>query len=539
MTNKDLTKYSNKPIIRHALGAAIKDPTLLRKYNITSEDFPETFHQLIFGAIHNLSANGTEKIGPLEIDEYLSHYDAQHILFTKYKGVEYVQSLMEIAVPDNIQYYYEQLKKFSLLRSYVKHGIDVSEYFDPTEVDPAKSEEKRKKFDNASIVDIVNHFRAIQLEISAPFRQQQSGDAKKAGVGGLEQKEKWKEGTAWGLGYSSAYLTEALHGLRPNTFTVKSAGTGVGKTRTAIGDLAYACSPYYYDSRKGVWARNPNGTNNGALYIGTEMKLLEEIDPILWAYIADVPQDHIVYNGYELGEEERVEQAIQILQNESNIWLAYEPDFSCATIEDIIEEHVLKYGVQYVWFDYIQTTPTLISEFQNRAKAKIALREDQVLLDFSARLKQMAEDYNLCINTATQVNGNYRDEQIRDQSIIAGAKAIANKADNALVAMPPTSKELELIAPILEKLQIQQRPNLIYSVYKVRGGVWKDIKIWLYVDYGTMRTHDLFVTTNEYELVPDIRPTYICRENELVASDTKSFFEIDKDICTVANDIDW
>ena len=53
---------------------------------------------------------------------------------------------------------------------------------------------------------------------------------------------------------------------------------------------------HYYDKTLGKWCENPNGTYNGALYIGTEMELLEEIDPILWAYIADVPQDHIEFN---------------------------------------------------------------------------------------------------------------------------------------------------------------------------------------------------------------------------------------------------
>ena len=54
-------------------------------------------------------------------------------------------------------------------------------------------------------------------------------DSKKAGVGGHEQKEKWKQDTAWGIGYSSSYLTTALHGIRKRRFNVKSAGTGVGK----------------------------------------------------------------------------------------------------------------------------------------------------------------------------------------------------------------------------------------------------------------------------------------------------------------------
>ena len=75
--------------------------------------------------------------------------------------------------------------------------------------------------------------------------------------------------------------------------------------------------------------------------------------------------------------------------------------------------------------------------------------------------------------------------------------------------MPPTEKELVKVEPILREMINKPKPNLIYSLYKNRGGKWNKIKIWLYIDYSTMRVHDLFVTDYEYRLIKDIEKTYI------------------------------
>ncbi len=47
-----------------------------------------------------------------------------------------------------------------------------------------------------------------------------------------------------------------------------------------------------------------------------------------------------------------------------------------------------------------------------------------------------------------------------------------------------------------------KKPNVCMSIYKNRGGKFNEIKIWLYVDYGTMRVHDLFVTAYDYIILP-------------------------------------
>lgn len=518
MKKSKLVSYVNKQAIREILGSLLQEPSLIREYKIVQNDFPETFHKLIFAAINNLYKNGAEIIDAVAIDEYLSHYETQYQVFTKNEGINFLEKVQEMALQSNFKYYYDQLKKFSLLRSYAENGIDVSEFFDPDEIDPVTIEAQRKLLDEYSLQDIINHYKKKQLKIIAPFISTEGRDSKKAGVGGHEQKEKWKQDTAWGIGYSSAYLTTALHGVRKRRFNVKSAGTGVGKTRSSIADIGYACSPYYYDKALGKWCENPNGTYNGALYIGTEMELLEEIDPILWAYIADVPQDHIEFNMYEEGEEERVDKAIDILEHEANIWFEYVPEYDANTLEEVIEQHKLDHNIEYVWFDYISATVELNSEYASESKVKMVVREDQVLANLSKKLKNFTRKFDVSIDSFTQVTGDFKNEANRDQTIVRGAKSIIDKADGAMIAMPPTEKELKKVEPITRELLNKPVPNLVYSLYKNRGGKWNKIKIWLYIDYSTMRVHDLFVTDYEYKLIKDIEKTYINVSNEEYAS---------------------
>lgn len=509
ISKKELNNYINKSAVNEVLGSLIRDPALLREFKITTNDFVETFHKLIYGTINNLSKSGVQTIDAVAIDEYLSHYETQYIVFKKNNGIEYIERITEMCEPSNAKYYYEQLKKFTLLRRYVENGVDVSEFYDPEEVNPKIIEEKRAYLDKCSCLDIINYYKQMQLQITSPFLISEGRDSKKAGVGGREQKERWKKSTAWGLGYASAYLTTVTHGLRTKRFTVKSAGSGVGKTRTSLSDLCYCCVPKYYDSKKQVWCENPNGTFNGGLYIGTEMELLEEIDPILWAYVADVPQEHIEYNTYEEGEEERVDEAIRILEEEANIWLEYVPQYDVNTLESVIEEHKIKHNIKYVWFDYIHATAELVSEYSAQINTRMSVREDQVLAALSTQLKNICRTYDISLNTCTQVSGDFRSESNRDETIVRGARAIIDKADVAMIAMPPTKVELKRVEPILRRMLNKRTPNLVYSLYKNRGGKFKNVKIWLYVEYDTMRVHDLFITDYEDKLIDEIGKTYI------------------------------
>lgn len=513
---KSLTEFSDLTATRQVIGCIMLKPELIQKYNIDKDDFAEKLYQYVFLAIAQLYHKGAKLIDAAVVMDYLKQYDTQYKNFQHNNGFELLQRIEETTEEENFAYNIAIVKKFALLRDYTRIGIDVSEFFDPDDFEFAVKEKKRKLLENSSVADIIMHFKVKMSKVNAKYEEREDVECKKAGVGGLAQLERWKETTAWGLGYASAYLNTIVYGIRQRRYTIKSASSGTGKTRTQIADIAHAFSPYYYDKKSGKWCRNPNGIHNKVLYIGTEMELLEEIEPILYAYIADVPQEHIEFNMYEDDEEERVKLAVKILEKTSFIYLALAPDYDIETLTSIIEEHKIEHGITSVFFDYIMPTGSLIAEYTNKIKGHMAVREDQVLLELSKAIKNICRKYNVSFDTCTQVSGEFKNIENRDETIVRGAKALVDKADIGIIAMPPTEKELKMIDHILnsyiirgdKKLQCPL-PNLVYSIYKNRGGKYKKMKIWLYIEYSTMRVHDLFVTGYDYKIIKDFPRVYI------------------------------
>ena len=134
-------------------------------------------------------------------------------------------------------------------------------------------------------------------------------------------------------------------------------------------------------------------------------------------------------NTYEEGEEERVDQAIAYLTDthdnaKRGIYLEYIPDYDIATLEHVIEQHVTLHGVTAVFLDYIHTTSSLLNEYQRNASSKMAIREDQVLGNLSAKLKDLTRKFDISIDTWTQVSGDFKNIQNRDQTIVRGSRAI-------------------------------------------------------------------------------------------------------------------
>lgn len=459
-----------------------------------------------------MARDGAEKIDAYAVDTYLKEsFPFKHSIFTKHQGIKYIQDASAIASLENFNTNYIEVRKWSLIRNLIRSGIDVTEYYDPNETDLELIEYRAEKFKEDSIDEIINFYRNKILGLNNLFSSKQGRDSVKAGSKEAEaQKEAWKEAIDYGLSYASNYLNTVTYGIRKKRFTVMSAGTGTGKTRISIANICHSFAPMYWDVKEQKWVDNPNGTQNCALYIGTEMELIEEIEPIIWAYMAHVPEDHITMNTYEEGEEERVDEAIRILREKGSIYLEYIPDYDIATLESVIEEHVSTHNVTSVFFDYIHTTTDLISEYQGAAKSKMSLREDQVLGNLSSKLKELTRKYNISIDTWTQVTGDFKNESNRDQTIVRGAKSIIDKCDVAAIVSRPTAKELQKLEKILKTTSQfgKNRPNICMSVYKNRGGKYNNVKIWLDIDYSTMRVGDLFVTDYEYEILP-IEQNYV------------------------------
>ena len=536
-----LKKYYSINAAQEVLGCLINNPQLLTKYHLELQDFVEYLHKLIFGIILNLSREGFNKIDADIIYEYLKDYPQKMRIFEKYNGVEYIQEISELCSKENFLSNYEEVRKWSVLRALVLAGIDVSEFFDSEliysingEHEDKQVEELREKFEHTSLEGIIQWYKNKVYSIEQHYNNDLASQSRKAGgEDAKRQKELWKVKKDIGLSYSSNFLTTVTKGLRSGRFTLMSAPSGFGKSIITVSNMCHTFAPKYYDKEKGKWLDNPHGMYNSCLYIGTEMELLEEVEPIIWAYMADVPEDNITQNNYAKGEEERVDQAIEYLTecttNKSGIYLEYLPNFTVKSLEETIAKHCNEHGVTAVFFDYIHSTDALIAEYQASVGGKMAVREDQVLANLSNKLKNMARDYGVSIDTWTQVSGDYKNERNRDATVIRGAKAIADKIDVGGVLLAPTDTEKKAIRSIdaYRKNLNMPEPNVSMSIYKNRGGRYSMIKIWVYFDYATARMHDLFCTTWDYKPIPMPQTYTIVDENGVI----KPFFdknEIDK-----------
>ena len=172
-------------------------------------------------------------------------------------------------------------------------------------------------------------------------------------------------------------------------------------------------------------------------------------------------------------------------------------------IENCIKRNLRVHKAQYIFFDYIATSMKIIEQV-SRASGGMRLREDQVLLLLSTKLKEIATTYNVFIMSATQINGEFKHEKILDQTMLSGAKSIANKIDVGSIMVDCTPEDLKDIEGLTKQNSKLGIPNVKMSVYKNRRGEWYNIVLWIKADKSTCRYKTLFVTDYKYNLITGI-----------------------------------
>lgn len=491
----------DKKSIMNILGSLLKNPQLLSetdKYQLENEDFPERFHRIIFAAIHNLYKNGNEVVDVVEIDGFLSQYNVQYEIFNQNKGVEYLQSIEEITNLDNFEYHYNRMKKFSLLREMKGVGFDVSEIYDDTIMNPREQEKLMKEFDELNVKDIMLIYEEKMIDIKEKFESKSEMSGIQAGDGIEELIERLKVEPNVGLPLNSEMLTNVCLGARKSKLFLRSLASGHGKSRNSLADFCKLSAKGWYDSDIGEWVKNEFDV--GSLFISTEMTFEELQTPIL-AHIADVEEDKLTLGRMTQEEEERIIYASNIIKS-SRMYFEFLPDFSVEDIERVIEKNIIKSNVEYVFHDYLHSSIGILSGFAKQSG--INLREDQILLLMSDKLKQLANKFEVFIMTSTQLNDGWKEAWRKgdeiDQSFIAGSKSVVNKVDFSAIMLPISKKERKEIEEIVSQ-RFDKQPNYVTHVFKNRGGKHTSVKIFSHVNMGTIRIKDLFVTDNMNTLV--------------------------------------
>ena len=493
-------KYVDISSIIQVIGGIYVNPSLLDiedKYFFYEEDFTEEFHKILFGSIYNLHALGAKEITVSAIEDYLEQRPKKLAVYKANKGQEYLQKLSQNVQLAAFDYYYKRMKKMTLMRMYQSIGMDLSWLYDIDNIlDMKKKQAQEDWLDNTSIEEIAEIIDKKITDIRLKYVDDSTDKASHAGEGALELLERLKETPEVGYPLFGPLINTVTRGARLKKFYLRSAATGVGKTRAMIADSCSIACDEIYDSTQQKWVNN--GTKESTIFITTEQEK-DEIQTMMIAFLSDVDEEHIISGEYYAGEWERVIYAANLL-NKCPLYIEQLPDFSLKDIENAIKRGIRDYEVKYVFFDYIHTSMKILTEVSSKTGIK-GLREDNVLFMISIRLKDLCNQYGVFIMTATQLNADYITAKQYDQNLLRGAKSIADKIDCGMIMLETDNDDLVALEDVLAEGGFE-RPIIKISIYKNRRGRYKSILLWCKANRGTCKIVPMFATNYQYELIP-------------------------------------
>lgn len=485
---------TDRNTIIQILGSLMCQPELLSdtdKYQLEPTDFSQQLDKMVFSAIYNLYSGGAEKIHTIDVDTYLQSNDLARELLDKNNGLSFLQDCETYADPNNFSYYYNRLKKFNLLRDLQKSGQDISKIYCENLTDP-HYEEINEKFEKIKAVDIIKELRGNLAALESKYAYTNVVEESKASTGIRDLIENLKIKPEVGVRLQGDIFNTVCRGGRKGKFYLRSAGSGVGKTRSMVGDACNIAYPIRYEPKYRKWVAT--GTPEKVLYIMTEQDPAE-IQTMILAYLTGYNEDMFLYGTYKEEHMDRIMKAIDIMERYSdNMLFARIPDPCASVIKNLFRRYNLQEGVENFFYDYIFSSPAMLNEYRD-----LALREDVCLRLLTTAIKNLAVELNAFIMSATQLsNDDDPKGGFKDFRNIRGSKAIVDLADLACIKRRPSPEELQVVKGFQNQFNLI--PNSITDIFKNRRGRWNMISIWQVTDLGTLRTVDLFVTT------PDIRP---------------------------------
>lgn len=496
----------------YVLSCLMRNPLLLQndKYAIVKEDFYKPLQQMVYVTIYNMAQNGVSRITPQDIDLYISQYESQYAFYKQNKGYEFVVQCYQTAEgSDEKQFdtYYNRLKKFSVLRDLESVGIDTTQFYD-TEKDALNRDLEDEKLNKLSIEAILNAVRSDIVTIENRHVGKEQSSAQDAAQGMRALVKELQANPEVGLPLEGEIVNYACRGARLGKLYTYSSPAGTGKSRYMVENACAISLPYINDDGQVVLRGTEEHPDyQKVLFVTTEQQP-DEIQTMILAHVSGVNEKSILLGNYEPAELVRIKQALDIIDKYGkNLIIECIPDPSIAMLRARLTKYIIQDNVEYIFYDYIFSSPGLLSEFRD-----VAVREDVALMMLSNTLKEIAASYNVFIQSATQLNDGWSKKEIglRDQNCIRGSKAIADKIDIGLIGVRIQPEEQKQIETIWSEIKAQRPgkykhdPNIVIDIYKNRRGEMNSVKIFRYFDYATLRCEDLFVTDASYKSVKEI-----------------------------------
>lgn len=489
----------DRATVIQVLGGLMSKPDLLSdvdKYQLDVNDFSTQMDKFVFGAIYNLYIDGAEVIHTVDIDNYLQSNASAKKLLEKENGIQFLQDCEAHADYRNFRHYYNNLKKLNLVRDLQKNGHDIKDIYSEDVFDE-NHDKIIAKFEQMSTEDIINKLKGEVAVLENRYVLNSVVEETKAVDGIRDLIKDLKKTPEIGVKLQGDIFNTITRGGRKGKLYLRSAGSGVGKTRNMVGDACNIAYPIRFEPYYNKWVAT--GSCEKVLYVMTEQDPAE-IQTMILAYLTGYNEDMFLYGTF--GEEHmpRILKALEIMETyKENMLFARIPDPCASVVKNLFRRYNIQHGVENFFYDYIFSSPAMLEEYRD-----LKLREDVVLRMFTTALKNLAIELNAFVLTSTQVsNDDNPDGGFKDFRNIRGSKAIADLADFACIMSRPSIAELNVVSGFKEQFNFS--PDCVTDVFKNRRGRWTMVRVWSKSDLGVCRKYDLFVTTVDNKPIEDFQ----------------------------------
>ena len=303
----------DKNSILQLFGSLMKRPQFLSetdKYQLSLDDFYYKFDKYIFAAIENLYRGGANRIQPIDVENYLQSNGAASVIFKQNNGIEYLQDAEYLSETQNFEFYYKRLKKINLLTKLQNDGFDISEFYIEDLTNP-KALEVNKNFEKLEIDEILDALKRKVLGLENEFTQNEVTRTESAFTGIEDIIESAQLQTDIGVPVQGDILNEVISGARRGTLIIRSAASGTGKTRQAVGDACLIAYPFRYEPKQDKWVQIGSGCKT--MFIATE-QTIPEIQKMILSYLTGFNESKFRYGNFTEKENRIIRQAVWIME---------------------------------------------------------------------------------------------------------------------------------------------------------------------------------------------------------------------------------
>lgn len=363
---------NDRHTIIQIFGTLMSKPEILSdvdKYIFDVNEFNVPLDRYIFSAIYNLYVNGAEKIHTSDIDNYLQKNNYAKELLEKENGVAFLQDCESVCEINNFDYYYNKFKKINLIRELQLSKNDIDKIY-CEDIFNEKYQIINEQFEKLSALDIINKFKAKAETLEKKYVINSLVEESQPSINIRERVLSWKQQPEIGCMLQGEIFNTITRGGRKGKMYLRSSNSGIGKTRSMVGDACNLAYPIRYDPAVGQWVAT--GNCEKVLYIMTEQDT-EEIDTMIMAYLTGYNEDVFTYGTFD-EKDPRILAAIDIIEKYSeNMNYARIPDPCSSVVKNLIRRKYLQDGIENVFYDYIFSSPAMLNEYRD-----LKLREDKI-----------------------------------------------------------------------------------------------------------------------------------------------------------------